>query len=79
MDSENKVPAQKIESKTQYREKKGNVLEGSIEENIIPRTKSDSEKNRRECSTLDSDISVGNIQAAGGENTKELASKASEI
>jgi hypothetical protein len=54
-------------------------MEGSIEENIIPITKSASEKNRRECSTFDSDISNGNTQVAGGDTIKEFTRKASKM
>jgi hypothetical protein len=50
-------------------------MEGSIEENIISRTKLASDKNRRECSTFDSDITNGNIQVAGGDNIKEVRVK----
>jgi hypothetical protein len=54
-------------------------MEGSIEDNIIPRTKLASEKNRRECSTFDSDISNGNIEVAGVDNIKDVTCKASKM
>jgi hypothetical protein len=53
-------------------------MEGSIVENIVPRTKLASEQNRRECSTFDSDISNGDTQVAGGD-IEEVACKASKM